>query len=162
MTADPSTHPPLPLFQLEGLRRLQVAYDAEDDIASIHLDGPRSSVTTELDHGWFVRTADGAVTGFEMHGLRRFVLTNAAYEPVVTPALRELTSVAGCTMAEDFAVRGDVAELPRTTQLIWFILGVVAEKYTSRRRQQVGHEGVWPAGHATPGPGGVDPPARRP
>jgi uncharacterized protein YuzE len=123
-----------PSIDLEGFRRLLFVYDGEDDIAYLHLDGPRAAITEQADDGWYLRILDGSVVGLEIHGLKRLLLSTPFYSSVFAPAIDELEGYTGMSFDGD-SIRADapIGELPKTTHLAILLIGQAIEKYESAR-----------------------------
>lgn len=123
-----------PRVDLEGFRRLVFAYDFEDDIAYLHLDGPRAAITEQAGDGWYLRILDGSVVGLELHGLKRLLLSTPFYSSVCAPAIAEIEAYAGASLdADSIRADGAIAELPKATHLAILLIGQAIEKYESVR-----------------------------
>lgn len=115
-----------PYVDLPTLARLTFDYDADADLASIHLGEPRPAVSEEVDSGWFLRLDDATdeIVGMELHGLKQLAARTPLHARVVGPALQELEGFARTAADEGgFRATGNLDELPRTTQLVILMLG---------------------------------------
>lgn len=130
----------LPRFNLEGFTHLVFSYDAEDDIAYLHIDGPRASVSTEVDDAWYLRLADDEIVGLELHGLKRMFLSTPFFASVFKPAIAELQQVTGKRFFdgadEDIHAEGSIDELPQTTHLVILMIGQAVAKYEALQKAQ--------------------------
>ncbi|MGH2633421.1 MAG: DUF2283 domain-containing protein [Tepidiformaceae bacterium] len=125
-----------PSIDLEGFDHLVFTYDHDDDIAYIHIDGPRAAITERIDDGWYLRLDGGAIVGMELHGLRRIFLSTAFYAAVFEPAIRELEALAGSTFDEGLHADRPIDKLPRTTRLVIFLIGQAVTKFETLRRAE--------------------------
>ncbi|MCC7364656.1 MAG: DUF2283 domain-containing protein [Dehalococcoidia bacterium] len=112
-----------PMLDLAAIRTIEVDYDAEDDLAIIHINGPRPAVTEQVDDGWYLRVAELEVVGIELHGLVRMFLSLPWFARVARPALTELEAYAGQPLARLGRVSAASGELPATTHLLIFLIG---------------------------------------
>lgn len=126
-----------PSVNLEGIHKLVFVYD-QDDIATIHIDGPRPALTEHVDDGWYLRVADGAIVGIELHGLKRIFLSKPFYSTMFQPALREIETLAGQSFdgGGDIRAEARASRLPHTTRLLIFMLGQAMVKYDSARQAE--------------------------
>lgn len=123
-----------PRVDLEGFRRLVFAYDAEDDIAYLHLDGPRAAITEQAGDGWYLRILDGSVVGLELHGLKRLLLSTPFYSSVSAPAIAEIEAHTKSSFdADSIHAEGEIGDLPKTTHLAILLIGQAIEKFESGR-----------------------------
>ncbi|PZC43286.1 MAG: hypothetical protein DK306_002133 [Chloroflexi bacterium] len=122
-----------PRFDIQGLKRLRFSYDAEFDLANIHIEAPQPASTIEVDDGWYLRLSDEAIVGMELHGLKRIFLSSTLFARVFTPSLDELRQHTGKTIDEDFTADGSAQELPHTSHLLLFMLGAAAMKLQARQ-----------------------------
>lgn len=127
-----------PSVDLEGFDHLVVAYDRADDIAFIHIDGPRPASTEQVDDGWYIRLDDDdEIVGLELHGLKRLFLSTPFFARVFKPAIEELEAFTGRSFETDsFRAEGTVGELPRTTHLLILMLGQSFAKYEALQRSE--------------------------
>ena len=125
-----------PSINLEGFDRLLFTYDQDDDIAYIHIDGPRHAITERIDAGWYLRMDEGAIVGMELHGLKRIFLSTRFYAAVFEPAIRELEAFTGNAFDEGLQADGPIDKLPRTTHLLIFLMGQAVTKFEALRRAE--------------------------
>lgn len=126
-----------PSVNLEAIDRLVFVYDREDDLAFLHIDGPRSAISEQADDGWYLRVADGEAVGLELHGLKRIFLSSPFYSEVFRPAMREIEAFTGRSFeSDDIRAEGSAAELHHTTHLLILLLGQAIEKLESVRHAQ--------------------------
>lgn len=129
-----------PRFNLEGFDHLLFSWDSGDDVAYLHIDGPRPAVTHEVDDAWYIRVdGKGEVVGLELHGLRRIFLSDPFFAQVFKPAIAELeqfTSRSFFDGGEDISAKGTIDQLPKTTHLLIFMIGQASAKYEARQRQE--------------------------
>jgi hypothetical protein len=131
-----------PRFNLEGFGTLTFHYGADDDIAVIHLDGPKPAVTWEVDDSWYLRVADDEIVGMELHGLRRIFLSTKLYAALFRDALAELIQRGGSgDLSEGLDVTGSVDELPKTAHLVIFLMGRASEKFDAALREEYADAG---------------------
>ena len=123
-----------PTIDLDAFRHLQLSYDPADDIAYIHLDGPRAALTEQVDDGWYLRIAEGESVGMELHGLFRLFLSTPFYAGVFAPALRELEQATGHSVDGGLEISASVDELPKTAQLVVLLLGQAVAKLDALQR----------------------------
>jgi uncharacterized protein YuzE len=124
----------MPPVDLDGFLRLLFAYDSEDDIAYLHLDGPRPAITEQVDDGWYLRLHNGSVVGLELHGLKQLLLSTPFYSSVFAPAIEELEACTGKSFDRDsIRAEGPIDEMPKTTHLTILLIGRAIEKYESAR-----------------------------
>lgn len=123
-----------PRLDLEGIRQLRFSYDAEHDIACLHVGESRPAVTLEIGGGSHLRMDGREVVGMELHGLRRAFLGVPAYAPSFTPVIREIEALAGHTLDESFEADGTADRLPKTTRLLIFMVGQAIATYEADRR----------------------------
>jgi len=126
-----------PSIDLEGFTSIVFGYEAEDDIAMIHFDGPRPAITEEADDGWYLRLADDTVIGMELHGFRVGMLTRPQFLRAFEPAIRELEAHAGKSLESGLVVSGTLAELPRTTHLAIFLTGQGLARLEALRQEEM-------------------------
>lgn len=121
----------LPTINLEGLERLVFAYGGEDDIAYLHIGGPRKAITVQADDSWYLRVADGEVVGLELHGLRRAFLTTPLFSAVFKPVIDEMEALSGASFFGDegFRAEGPPTELPKTFRLLILLIGQGLARY---------------------------------
>lgn len=130
-----------PSIDLEGFERLLFTYDQDDDIAYIHIDGPRPAITERIDDGWYLRLDDGAIAGMELHGLKRRFLSTPLYATVFQPAIQELEGFTGANFDDGLQADGPIDKLPRTTHLLIFMIGQAVAKFEALRRAQAENAG---------------------
>jgi len=123
-----------PSINLEGFDRLQFIYDQDDDVAYIHIDGPRAAVTERIDDGWYLRLDEGAIVGMELHGLKRIFLSTPFYAAVFDPAIRELEAFTESAFDGGLQADASIDKLPRTTHLLIFLIGQAVTKFETLRR----------------------------
>ena len=126
-----------PSVNLEAMHVLQFDYDGDDDIAYIHIDGPRSAITEQVDDAWYLRLAqeDGEVVGMELHGLRSVFLKNPYFTKAFLPSIEELEAYTGLPFARaSLRIEGTVERLPRTTHLIILLIGLAIGMYDAHLR----------------------------
>ena len=117
------TDVPTPTFDPQMIRAIIFSYwGRDDDIACIHINERRSAFTLEVDGGVYLREDGGNVVGIEVHGVSRAFAGSKTLSRVSIPALTELKAFAGRTLDESFEVRGTAEELPRTTQMLIFVI----------------------------------------
>lgn len=117
-------------LDVEGIRSLRFAYDAEYDIALLHVGEPRPAVTFDLGGGWHLRVNDDdEVVGMELHGWRRFFLDAPSRASAVAPAMREVEAFTGRTLHEDIEAAAAVERLPRTARLLIDMAGEAIARY---------------------------------
>ncbi len=127
----------MPSVNLEGFSHLLFVYDDEDDVAYIHLDGPRPAMTERVDDGWYLRLADDAIVGMELHGLKRIFLSTPFYSSVFQPAIHELEEFTGGSFeAGGLSAAGHIDQLPRTTHLLILMIGQAVVKYEAVRQSE--------------------------
>lgn len=109
-----------PHLDAEGVRSLCFSYEAEDDIALLHVGEPRPAVTFDLGGGWHLRVDDddGEVVGMELHGWRQFFLDAPSRVSAVVPAMREVEAFTGRTLRENIVAVATVEQLPATARLL--------------------------------------------
>ncbi|MCK9486162.1 MAG: DUF2283 domain-containing protein [Dehalococcoidia bacterium] len=134
-------------FNPEGFSHVHFVYEAEDDIAFVHLDGPRPATSIEVDDAWYLRVADGEIVGLELHGLKRIFLSTPFFAQVFKPAMAELEARTGRRFfgeddadADDIDASGSVAELRRTTDLLLLMIGQATAKHDEIRRARMAEE----------------------
>ena len=114
---------PMPTFDPRSIREIIFRYwDRHDDIASIHINERRAAFTIEGDHGIHLREADGDIVGVDVHDFGRAYPRSAALSRVALPAIAEIEAFAGCNLDESFEVRTPAEQLPRTTQMLIFVI----------------------------------------
>ena len=112
-----------PTFDPQSIHAIVFSYwGQDDDIACIHINERRSAFTLEVDGGIYLREDGGKVVGVEVHEFSRAFAGSTALSRVTIPALTELKAFAGRTLDESFEVRGTAKELPRTTQMLIFVI----------------------------------------
>ena len=128
----------LPRFNLHGFTHLVCSYEAEDDIAYLHIDGPGASVSTEVDDAWYLRLADDEIVGLELHGLKRMFLSTPFFASVFKPAIAELQQVTGKRFFdgadEDIHAEG-------STHLVILMIGRAVAKYEALQKAQYADAG---------------------
>ena len=129
-----------PRLNLEGFQAIQFSYDRDDDIALVHLDAPRPAMTTELEDGWHLRTADGEIVGLELHGLKRTFLSTPFFAAVFTPAIEEIEAATGRKFFDrdggDIHAEGPTGAFPRLTHLMILMIGQAVAKYEALQKAQ--------------------------
>ena len=112
-----------PTFDPQTTHAIVFSYwGRHDDIACIHINERRSAFTLEVDGGIYLREDGGNIVGMELHEFSRAFAGSTALSRVTIPALAELKAFAGRTLDESFEVRGSAEQLPRTTQMLIFVI----------------------------------------
>lgn len=131
-----------PYFNLEGFQTLDFHYRGDDDVAVIHIDGPKSAVTWEVDDSWYLRVADDEIVGMELHGLQRIFLSTKLYAGLFRDALDELLEAGGSEdLGEGLNVGGSIEDFPKTTHLLIFMIGRASEKSDAVLREEYADAG---------------------
>lgn len=126
----------LPSVNLEAFDHLLFVLD-EDDVAYLHMDGPRAAITEQVDDGWYIRIADEAIVGLEIHGFKRVLLSTPFYSRTCRPALDEIEKFTGRSFDSDsIHAAGTIDELPKTTHLVMFMMGLALSKFSALRHAE--------------------------
>ena len=134
-----------PTFDAQSVREIVFSYwGKHDDIASIHINERRAAFMIEGDHGIHLREADGEIVGMDVHDFGRAYPRCAALSRVAIPAIAEIEAFAGCELDERFEVRATAEQLPRTTQMLIFVIGYALATQEAELRIEV--VGTTPSG----------------
>lgn len=127
-----------PRLDAGAIRSLRFSYDAEYDIALLHVGEPRPAVTFDLGDGWHLRVNDdGEAVGLELHGWRLRFLDVPARASDAALAMREVEAFAGRTLDEDIAAAATVEQLPATARLLIDMFGEAIARYESEYAEAV-------------------------
>lgn len=121
-----------PRLDAGAVRSIRFSYDAEYDIALLHLNEPRPAVTYDLGDGWHLRVDDdGEAVGLELHGWRLRFLDAPSRASDATLAMREIEAFAGRTLDEDIVAAAPVERLPHTARLLIGMADEAIARYES-------------------------------
>lgn len=122
-----------PRLDAGAVRSIRFSYDAEYDIALLHLNEPRPAVTHDLGDGWHLRVDDddGEAVGLELHGWRLRFLDAPSRASDAALAMREIEAFAGRTLDEDIVAAAPVERLPHTARLLIGMAGEAIARYES-------------------------------
>lgn len=121
-----------PRLDAGAVRSIRFSYDAEYDIALLHLGEPRPAVTYDLGDGWYLRVDDdGEAVGLELHGWRLRFLGAPSRASDAALAMREIEAFAGRTLDEDIVAAAPVERLPHTARLLIGMVGEAIARYES-------------------------------
>ena len=112
-----------PTFDPHSVEAIVFSYwGRDDDVASLHINERHAAFTIEGDHGIHLREADGDIVGVEVHDFSRAYPRSPALSRVAIPAIAEIEAFAGCKLDESFEVRATSEQLPKTTQMLIFVI----------------------------------------
>ena len=121
-----------PRLDAGAVRSIRFSYDAEYDIALLHLGEPRPAVTYDLGDGWHLRVDDdGEAVGLELHGWRLRFLDAPSRASDAALAMREIEAFAGRTLDEGIVAAAPAERLPHTARLLIGMAGEAIARYES-------------------------------
>lgn len=124
-----------PVVALDTLTSVLFDYDQLGDIVSFLLNGPRPAITEDIDDGWNLRVDADEALGLEIFGMKRRLLTDPFYARLFAPAITELEAFTGKSFAtDDIRAHAPIGDLPRTAQLLIFLMGQAITRYETIRQ----------------------------
>lgn len=126
-----------PSLTLENLRSVLVGYERGDDILYLYINESQPAVTEPLDGGWYLRIVGDEVAGLEIFGLQAICLADPFYARLFAPAMAEIEAFTGKSFAsDDIQATATVEGLPRTAQILIFLMGQAITRYETIRQAE--------------------------
>ena len=126
-----------PTFDPQSIDAIVLSYwGKDDDIASIHINERHTAFTIEGDHGIHLREADGDIVGVEVYDFSRAYPRSRALARVAIPAIAEIEAFAGHKLDESFEVRATAEQLPKTTQMLIFVIAYALAAHEAELRAE--------------------------